>query len=153
MIYAKRIVPGLNRFYRGHFQNVKTFFGYAAWHILRASARGSWSSLVICWRLGKARNIVEHTTPKSSPFALNLLSILLFGSFGLLSFHPPPPPVPCFWLYVHIILLAFCSHCLFLPWCQWPSALLPPRIPSFSSFFKNVGFLATFLIWGSSGLL
>ena len=33
MIYAKRVVPGLNRFYRGHFQdipNVKTFFGYAA---------------------------------------------------------------------------------------------------------------------------
>ena len=33
MIYAKTIVPGLNRFYRGHFQNtpnIKTFFGYAA---------------------------------------------------------------------------------------------------------------------------
>ena len=32
MIYAKRIVPGVNRFYSGHFQstpNVKTFFGYA----------------------------------------------------------------------------------------------------------------------------
>ena len=32
MIYAKTIVPGLNRFYRGHFQNtpnIKTFFGYA----------------------------------------------------------------------------------------------------------------------------
>ena len=32
MIYAKIIVPGLNRFCRGHFQdtpNVKTFFGYA----------------------------------------------------------------------------------------------------------------------------
>ena len=34
MIYAKTIVTGLNRFYRGHFQNapnIKTFFGYA-WH-------------------------------------------------------------------------------------------------------------------------
>ena len=32
MIYAKRIVPGLNRFYSGHLQNtliIKTFFGYA----------------------------------------------------------------------------------------------------------------------------
>ena len=32
MIYAKTIVTGLNRFYRGHFQNapnIKTFFGYA----------------------------------------------------------------------------------------------------------------------------
>ena len=32
MIYAKRIVPALNIFYKGHFQdtpNVKTFFGYA----------------------------------------------------------------------------------------------------------------------------
>ena len=32
MIYAKKIVLGLNRFYRGHFQNtpnIKTFFGYA----------------------------------------------------------------------------------------------------------------------------
>ena len=34
MIYAKRIVLGLNRFYRGHFQNtsnIKTFFGYVLW--------------------------------------------------------------------------------------------------------------------------
>ena len=33
VIYAKRIVTGLNRFYRGHFQNapnIKTFFGYAS---------------------------------------------------------------------------------------------------------------------------
>ena len=33
MIYAKTIVTGLNRFYRGHFQNarnIKTFFGYAS---------------------------------------------------------------------------------------------------------------------------
>ena len=32
VIYAKRIVPGLNRFYRDHFQNtpnIKIFFGYA----------------------------------------------------------------------------------------------------------------------------
>ena len=32
MIYAETIVTGLNRFYRGHFQNtpnIKTFFGYA----------------------------------------------------------------------------------------------------------------------------
>ena len=32
MIYAKTIVTGPNRFYRGHFQNapnIKTFFGYA----------------------------------------------------------------------------------------------------------------------------
>ena len=32
VIYAKRIVPGLSRFYSGHFQNtldIKTFFGYA----------------------------------------------------------------------------------------------------------------------------
>ena len=32
MIYDKTIVPGLNRFYRGHFQNtpnIKTFFSYA----------------------------------------------------------------------------------------------------------------------------
>ena len=32
VICAKRIVPGLNRFYSGHFQNapnIKTFFGYA----------------------------------------------------------------------------------------------------------------------------
>ena len=32
MIYAKRIVSGLNRFYSGHFQNtpnIKTFFGFA----------------------------------------------------------------------------------------------------------------------------
>ena len=32
MIYAKTIVTGLNRSYRGHFQNspnIKTFFGYA----------------------------------------------------------------------------------------------------------------------------
>ena len=32
MIYGKTIVPGLNRFYRGHFQNtpnIKTFFSYA----------------------------------------------------------------------------------------------------------------------------
>ena len=32
MIYAKTIVTGLNRFYRGHFPNapnIKTFFGYA----------------------------------------------------------------------------------------------------------------------------
>ena len=32
MIYAKTIVTGLNKFYRGHFQNtpnIKTFFGYA----------------------------------------------------------------------------------------------------------------------------
>ena len=33
MIFAERIVPGLNRFYSGHFQNtpnIKAFFGYAA---------------------------------------------------------------------------------------------------------------------------
>ena len=33
MIYAERIVPGLNIFYSGHFQNtpnIKTFFGYPA---------------------------------------------------------------------------------------------------------------------------
>ena len=33
-MYAKTIVTGLNRFYRGHFQNtpnIKTFFGYAVW--------------------------------------------------------------------------------------------------------------------------
>ena len=32
VIYAKRIVPRLNRFYSGYFQNItnfKTFFGYA----------------------------------------------------------------------------------------------------------------------------
>ena len=33
MIYPKKVVPGLNRFYSGHFQNtpnIKTFFGYAS---------------------------------------------------------------------------------------------------------------------------
>ena len=33
MIYTKTIVPGLNRFYRGHLQNtpnIKIFFGYAS---------------------------------------------------------------------------------------------------------------------------
>ena len=38
VMYAKTIVPGLNRFYRGHLPNtpnVKTFFGYAfEWQIL-----------------------------------------------------------------------------------------------------------------------
>ena len=32
MIYAKKIIPGLNSFYSGHFQNtqnIKTFFGCA----------------------------------------------------------------------------------------------------------------------------
>ena len=32
VIYPKELVPGLNRFYRGHFQNIfnfKTFLGYA----------------------------------------------------------------------------------------------------------------------------
>ena len=36
MIYAKTIVTGPNRFYRGHFQNapnIKTFFGYALAYI------------------------------------------------------------------------------------------------------------------------
>ena len=32
MVYASRVILGLNGFYRGHFQNtrnIKTFFGYA----------------------------------------------------------------------------------------------------------------------------
>ena len=40
MIYAKTIVTGLNRFYRGHFQNapnIKTFFGYASTDIFNSN--------------------------------------------------------------------------------------------------------------------
>ena len=53
MIYAKRIVPELNRFYRGHIQNtpnLKTFFGYACGMrdflaVLMVFARVVWNKL------------------------------------------------------------------------------------------------------------
>ena len=44
MIYTKTIVTGLNRFYRGHFQNapnIKTFFIYAIRFIARTGHRVS----------------------------------------------------------------------------------------------------------------